>query len=529
MNDKIFLYDTTLRDGGQTSGVSFTVEDKKKIYNLLSDFGFDFIEAGWPGANEVDTKTFDHLKGSANLVAFGMTKKSSSQNGDEGLMNLLNSGANTITIVAKSWDFHVKHALEISLEENLKIISDSVVFLKKKSVCVMVDMEHFFDGYKNSREYSHSCIKTAVEAGADWIVLCDTNGGSMPSFIFDTVKDLTNSFNGVKFGIHAHNDCEMAVANSVAAVEAGAILVQGTINGLGERCGNANLISLIPILQLKMQKNCGISPEKMQKIGLLSRQIDAILGRESSKYTPFVGSSAFAHKGGLHASAVLKNSTLYEHINPDLVGGKRQILVSNQSGRSNIVSTLHEAGFFEERYFSKDVTAKIILAVKNKEAQGFSFENANASFVLLVKQICDGLEPDRFFKVLSYKILTSYHHYSGLQSEAIIKVKMPDQNEILMASEGDGPVSALNNAWISILKQFYPELSRIKLTDYKVRIVSHGFLDGTDSLVRTSIEYTDTKTLETWNTVGVGTNSTDAAFNAICDATIFFLSDISDK
>lgn len=535
--EKIYIFDTTLRDGGQTSGVSFTVEDKLKILTKLVDFGVDYIEAGWPGANSVDTNLFQELKNidtkKTKISAFGMTNRhgNKAQN-DDGLRALVESGAKCITIVGKTWDFHVTNALNIELDDNLKLIADSVQYLKSQVNEVIFDAEHFFDGYKANAEYSLKCLQTAHNAGANWVALCDTNGGTLPFEIETIITEIKTKFPKINLGIHCHNDTECAVANSIMAVKSGARMIQGTLNGLGERCGNANLISILPTLLLKMGFSCNITGEKLKDITGISRFMDSVLNKDHHKYAPYVGESAFAHKGGLHASAVLKNPKLYEHIAPELVGNENKVLVSNQSGKANIVSMLSDVGLDNDpKYSDKIFIEKLTETVKKMEIYGYSFEGADASFELLARKLSTGSSSNHaqvsneFFTVPSYKVMTDRKIEKDgstcTTSEAIVRVMLDGQME-LHVSEGDGPVSAIDNALNIVLKTRFPILENIKLSDFKVRIVSHGFA-GTNSITRVNVEYTDIQTKKSWSTVGVSENIINASFEAIYDAVNWYL------
>lgn len=518
---RLFILDTTLRDGAQTSSVAFTVNDKQKIYGILSEFGVDFIEAGWPGANDIDTELFAAIKDQPAVTAFCMTIKVGTKPGEDENLRHICSVAKNVTIVGKSSAFHVREAIGTTLEKNLSCIEQSVAFLVRNQKKVIFDAEHFFDGYKENPQYSLDCIGTAVKSGAEFVTLCDTNGGTMPSEISVIVKSVIAAFPQAKFGIHAHNDCECAVANSIAAVESGCVMVQGTINGLGERCGNASLTSLLPVLILKLGYRCGAVDRNIGKITEISRKLSDILNEKHNNHMPFSGSSAFAHKGGLHASAVLKNPVLYEHIAPEAVGNKRKILISNQSGKSNIVSMLSDVGISE---YTNEHLVKIAKELKRKNLEGYNFEGADASFYLLARQIIDE-KSSEYYKVLSYKahVERRYNSHGKLCtfSEAIVKVSLDDGKTHLQVAEGQGPVDAMYNAMWRILIAVYPAIQNLKLNDYKVRIVNSGAGTGSTTLVL--IEFLNRVTGQVFSTIGVSENIIDASFQALNDGVVFYL------
>ena len=520
---KIYLYDSTLRDGGQTSTVNFGVKDKIEIAKRLDLLGIDYIEGGWPGANPTDDEFFDNLPKLKNskFSAFGMTRRSdrSAQN-DEGLNALANSDANSICIVGKAWDFHLKHALNISEEENLKMISESISYLASKGKEVLFDAEHFFDGFKANKAFSLNIIKAAYESGARWVVLCDTNGGTLPSEIKEIVQEVTNIIPGENLGIHCHNDTENAVANSLAAVEGGVRQIQGTLNGLGERCGNANLTSLIPILKLKLGYELSISDEAIKTLTKTSHFLDDLLNKPRNNFAPFVGKFSFAHKGGLHVSAVAKNPESYEHIKPESVGNERLIMVSNQAGRSNIVNRLKELKIeFPDNTKTSEVAA-LVEKVKDLEAKGYAYDSADASFELLVKRHL-GIVP-KFFELLGFRALDERRFNAKgeltLVSEATVKVKIDDEI-ILKVDEGNGPVNAIDNALKKCLTTKYPSLKNVHLTDYKVRILTP--MDGTKAITRVQIELSDGE--NKWSTIGVSQNIVDASYEALNDGIIYKL------
>ena len=516
MKDKIYIFDTTLRDGAQTQGVDFNVEDKMKIANILSELGVDYIEGGWPGANPVDTEFFNKppkLKKSL-FTAFGMTKKTGrSADNDPSLSPLVNASCPAVCVVGKTWDFHVKVALGIKNEENLENIRETAKHFVKNKKEFLFDAEHFFDGFKANPSYALDCLKQAYDSGARWVVLCDTNGGTLPNEVGDIVNKVTKVIPGKNLGIHAHNDTENAVANSLTAVLAGARQIQGTINGLGERCGNANLISIIPTLFLKKTFSdnfeINIKKDKLSVLTECSRFLDEILNRKPNKSLAYVGSSAFSHKGGLHASAVQKNPKTYEHINPELVGNHRTIVISNQSGRSNIISKLERYGI---KIDSKDFKVqKILDEVKDREFSGYSYDGADASFELLANRLL-GKVPE-YLKVVSYNVTVSKSKKISTKANVTFLI---DNKKIECVGEGNGPVNALDNAIrsnFSKVDKYYNYFLDLKLLDYKVRILN----SGTEATTRVLIESTD-KTGISWFTVGVSPNIIEASFKALIDS-----------
>jgi 2-isopropylmalate synthase len=514
--DKIYIFDTTLRDGAQTEGVDFSVEDKNKIAKVLSDIGVDYIEGGWPGANPVDTEFFSNapiLKKSI-FTAFGMTKKNGrSVENDPSLSSLINADCPAVCIVGKTWDFHVDIALGIKKEENLENIKDTAKHFIKNKKEFLFDAEHFFDGYKSNPEYALNCLKQAYNSGARWLVLCDTNGGTLPHEVSKIVSEVSKTIPGKNLGIHAHNDTENAVANSLAAIEAGARQIQGTINGLGERCGNANLMSIIPSLFLKKSLSdkyeININKDKLSSLTECSRLLDEILNRKSNKSMAYVGASAFSHKGGLHVSAVKKDPRTYEHVNPKLIGNHRNIIVSNQAGRSNIISRLEEYGI---KINSKDPKVqKILDEVKDREFSGYSYDGADASFELLANRLL-GKVPE-YLKVKSYNVSVIKSDKILTKANVVFKI---DGQDIVCDGEGNGPVNALDNAIRSNfkkVKKYYNFFSDLKLLDYKVRILN----TGTEATTRVLIESTD-KTGVSWFTIGVSPNIIEASFKALIDS-----------
>ncbi len=520
MKNKIYLYDTTLRDGGQTPFIDFSLNDKLDIVQKLDTLGVDYIEAGWPGANPVDSEFFDIFPKTKKsiITAFGMTHKAKlTVNKDKGFSNLLESKAKIITIVGKSWDFQVREALNISLKKNLEIIKSSIKALQEKKKEVFFDAEHFFDGYKENPEYSLEVIKTAYQTGVRWIVLCDTNGGTLPNEIYDIIKQVTKKIKGENIGIHCHNDTGNAVANSLEAIRAGARQIQGTLNGLGERCGNANLISLIPTLKLKLGYNINISNKQLQNLKILSNYLCDLLNYPYHSYAPYVGNGAFAHKGGLHASGVIKNTKCYEHIEPSLVGNQRNILISNQSGRASIISRLNKVNI----KVSAEKLDDLIALIKKKEAQGFSYDIATASFVVLVKSFMGNLK--ECYQLERYKVLNEKRRDKDGKivtfSEAVIKLLIKGKLELHVA-EGNGPVAALSNALKEILIKHYPKLEKTKLSDYKVRIIDSK--SASSASIRVIIENTDEKGRR-WGSVGVATDIIDASYMAIKDSICYYL------
>ena len=514
--EKIYIFDTTLRDGAQTQGVDFNVEDKIKIATILDDIGVDYIEGGWPGANPVDTEFFNksHNLKKSIFTAFGMTKKTGrSADNDPSLSPLINASCPAVCIVGKTWDFHVKIALGIKNEENLQNIKETAKHFVKNKKEFLFDAEHFFDGYKANPNYALDCLKQAYESGARWLVLCDTNGGTLPNEIGDIVNKVTKSIPGKNLGIHAHNDTENAVANSLTAVLAGARQIQGTINGLGERCGNANLISIIPTLFLKKtfsdKFEININKDKLTALTECSRYLDEILNRKSNKSMAYVGSSAFSHKGGLHASAVQKDPKTYEHIDPKLVGNHRNIVISNQSGRSNILSRLERYGIKIDSKDSK--IQKILDEVKHREFTGYSYDGADASFELLANRLL-GKIPE-YLRVEKYNVTVSKSKNINTKANVAFLI---DNKKIECTGEGNGPVNALDNAIRSNFKKvekYYKYFVDLKLLDYKVRILN----TGTEATTRVLIESTD-KTGISWFTVGVSPNIIEASFKALIDS-----------
>ena len=523
MRERLYLFDTTLRDGAQTTGVDFSLEDKRKIARVLDDLGIDYVEGGYPGANPLDTEFFRKKPTSkARFAAFGMTKRAGrSAANDPGVAGLLDADADVITFVAKTWDYQVHVALGCTLEENLDGIADSIKLVRQHGREAILDCEHFFDGYKANPDYALQCAQTAHESGARWVVLCDTNGGTLPHEIECIVGEVAKHVPGSHLGIHAHNDTENAVANSLAAVRAGARHIQGTLNGLGERCGNANLISLIPTLLLKSDYadhfEIGVSAEKLSVITKISHTLDELLNQAPDRHAPYVGASAFATKAGIHASAVLKDPRTYEHVDPALVGNVRKVLVSDQAGKSNILSELERIGVTVAKDDPR--VLRLLDEVKEKEALGYAYEGADASFELLARRIL-GEAPD-YFQVERFRVNVERRHNAlgelTTVSEAIVKV-IVDGEEFISAAEGNGPVNALDLALRKDLGKYQRHIAELELLDYRVRV----FQGGTDAVTRVLIEFGD-ETGARWSTVGVSANIIDASFQALTDAIIYKL------
>jgi 2-isopropylmalate synthase len=516
--ERLYIFDTTLRDGAQTQGVDFSVEDKEKVASALDNLGVDYIEGGWPGANPTDTEFFQkkHNFKNAKLTSFGMTKKTGrSADNDPGLSSLMNSNTSSVCLVGKSWDFHVDVALGITNKENLDNISESTKHFIKEKKEFIFDAEHFFDGYKSNPKYAISCIKAAFDQGARWIVLCDTNGGTLPHEVNKIVTEVVKIIPGKNLGIHAHNDTGNAVANSLSAVLAGARHIQGTINGLGERCGNANLMSLIPTFYLKKDFSekfeTNIKPNNIKNLTQCSRLLDEILNRKPNKHLPYVGAAAFSHKGGLHVSAVQKDPKTYEHIDPSEVGNSRNIVVSDQAGKSNILSRLRTIGIEVKENNPK--IKKLLDEVKDREFIGYSYDGADASFELLARRIIG--EIPRYISIKEYDISVKKNASGEIISSAKAQLEV-DGEKIICEGEGNGPVNALDNAIrqnVDKLNKYSIYLKDLKLVDYKVRILN----TGTEAVTRVSIESTDSKG-KNWFTIGVSANIIDASFKALIDS-----------
>ncbi len=524
MKSRLYLFDTTLRDGAQTPGVDFSVEDKIAIATMLDDFGLDYIEGGYPGANPTDTAFFDSKRTvRSKFVAFGMTKRAGvSASNDPGLAILLQSRSDAICFVAKAWDYHVRVALGCTNEENLESIRASVEAAVAAGKEALVDCEHFFDGYKANPDYALACARAAFEAGARWVVLCDTNGGSQPSEVRRIIEAvIAAGIPGDNLGIHAHDDTGQAVANSLVAVEAGVRQIQGTLNGIGERCGNANLVSIIPTLALKpaFAENfeTGITPEKLAGISRLSRAFDELLNRAPETQAPYVGQSAFSTKAGIHASAIAKEPETYEHVPPESVGNRRKVMVSDQGGRSNFLAELKRRGIHVPA--SDDRLETLISIVKDREAQGYAYEGADASFELLARGILATVP--EFFRVTSFRCMVErrFDALGNLKtvSEAVVKLEV-DGEEHMSVAEGHGPVNALDLALRKDLGKFQEEIGDLVLVDYKVRILN----GGTDAITRVLIESRD-GTGGRWWTVGVSENIIEASFQALMDSVVYKL------
>ncbi|WP_281886082.1 citramalate synthase [Paenibacillus sp. YYML68] len=512
MTRTVKIFDTTLRDGTQGEGISLSVEDKLKIALKLDSLGVTYIEGGWPGSNNKDIEFFTRvgelkLK-QAKVTAFGSTRrKGTLAEQDPNLNRILEVGVPVATIFGKSWDFQVHTAIQTTLEENLAMIFDSVRYLKQNGLEVIYDAEHFFDGYKSNADYALETIRKAEEAGADWVVLCDTNGGTLPHEVTEIVTAVRQTLQ-IPIGIHAHNDCELGVANSLAAVMAGATQVQGTINGYGERCGNANLVSIIPNLQLKLGYNV-ISDEQLASLTNVARYVSEIANMHMPINQPYVGAAAFAHKGGIHVSAILRDSSTYEHIQPELVGNKQRVLVSELAGQSNLVFKAQEMGL--DFNTSNQETKQLIERIKEMEHQGYQFEGADATLELLIRNAFGQLED--VFTLESFKIMVAKSQEQPVLSEAIVKVKVHGET-VYNAAEGTGPVNALDNALRKCLVAYYPGIQDMHLSDYKVRVLDEK--DATAAKVRVLIESTDFH--NTWSTVGVSENIIEASWQALADS-----------
>jgi 2-isopropylmalate synthase len=523
MDDKrIYLFDSTLRDGAQTQGVDFGVPDKQAIALALDQLGLDYVEGGWPGANPTDDAFFAEppsLK-RATFVAFGMTRRPGrSAANDPGLAALLNAKAAAVCMVGKSWDFHVDVALGISRAENVAMIGESVALAKAKGRETMFDAEHFFDGYKANPVYALECIGAAHDAGARWVVLCDTNGGALPDEVERIVGAVCEKIPGSHVGIHCHNDTENAVANSLAAIRVGARQIQGTLNGLGERCGNTNLVSLIPTLMLKTDLKVGITAAGLRQLTHVSRLLDERLNRAPLRNAAYVGESAFAHKGGLHVSAVEKDPRTYEHIDPTLVGNRRHVVVSDQSGRANILARFRDIGL--EVQADDPKVAALVETVKSREYDGYAYDGAEASFELLARRALGGV-PD-YFRIIRFRV-TDDRRWNArgelvTESEATITIEVGGEKQMTVAV-GNGPVNALDSALRKALLAVYPELTDMRLVDYKVRILTPNA--GTGAVTRVMIESANGHG-ERWSTVGVSANIIDASFSALHDSITFKL------
>jgi 2-isopropylmalate synthase len=541
---RLYLFDTTLRDGAQTNGVDFTLADKMAIAAMLDDLGIDYIEGGYPGANPTDTEFFSERRSlQGTFTAFGMTRRPGrSTSNDPGLAALLAAKADAICFVAKSWDYHVRVALQTTEEENLASIRDSVKAATAKGREVLLDCEHFFDGYKANPTYALACAKAAYEQGARWVVLCDTNGGTLPHEVEMIVGEVVKHIPGDHVGIHAHNDTEQAVANSFAAVRAGARQIQGTLNGLGERCGNANLVSIIPTLKLKPEYanefEIAVSEQKLKSLTQVSHALDELLNRAPNRHAPYVGESAFATKAGIHASAIVKEleadlasaehiengsqreptrAKSYEHVAPESVGNRRKLLVSDQAGRANVLAELERIGIKVDKDDPR--IGRLLEEVKSREAAGYAYESADASFHVLARRMT-GQVPD-FFTVERFDVSVE-HRINAIGeriavSSALVKVKIGDET-LISAGEGNGPVNALDVALRKDLGKYQRYIENLELTDYRVRILN----SGTEAVTRVLIESKDEND-ETWTTVGVSPNIIDASFQALMDSIVYKL------
>ena len=506
----VWLYDTTLRDGAQREGISLSLDDKLKIARRLDEFGMHYIEGGWPGSNPKDAAFFERVRSlglkNARIAAFGMTvKKNTPPEEDENLQALLAAETPVVTLVGKSWDLHVLDVLETTMEDNLANIETSVAYFKQYGKEVIYDAEHFFDGYKANSEYALQTLRAAHSGGADVLVLCDTNGGSLPWEIEQVVCQVAAEVDA-PLGIHAHDDAGCGVANTLAAVRAGAVHVQGTVNGYGERVGNANLCTVIPGLQLKLGLEC-LPPENLKGLSELSYYVAEVANLPHDRHLPYVGESAFAHKGGIHVAAMLKNEASYQHIDPEIVGNRRRTLVSELSGRGNVVDKSRQFGLA----VSKDQAREIVAQIKALEAQGFTFESAEASVSLMLQQMQPDYRPP--FELIDFTVVVEHRQGRGMLAEATTKVRVGDRI-MHTAAEGNGPVSALDSALRKALVDVYPALNHVRLSDYKVRILDSE--SGTSATVRVLI---DTKNgSKRWSTVGASTNIIEASWRALADS-----------
>ncbi len=527
MADRIKIYDTTLRDGSQGFGITFSLEDKLRLTAALDDLGIHYIEGGWPGSNPKDIAFFAEAKKirfkNARLAAFSSTRRPRVPvEQDANIRQLIASETPVVTVFGKAWEFHVKSALQIELEENLDMISDTIRYLKRYFDEVIFDAEHFFDGYKDNPEFALKVLAVSHEAGSDWIVLCDTNGGTLPFECEEIVSSVT-SLVPAPLGIHAHNDADLAVANSLVAVKNGVEMIQGTINGLGERCGNANLCSVLPNLSLKQEFHT-IPPEKIKKLFYISRLVSELSNQSPPQYLPFVGNNAFAHKGGIHVSAVRKDARTYEHIEPHRVGNKRIFSISELSGKSNVLEKAREWGIDAD---DNSASAQEMLGrVKEMELEGYVFEGAEASFELLYKGLAGKRED--YFTLDGYRVIVWKNSDDKVWAEATIKAGVPERvsrkqglEESIehTSADGSGPVEALDRALRKVLEKFYPELKEVRLTDYKVRILNGG--KGTSAVTRVLINSADNH--RKWGTVGVSDNIIDASWQALVDSLVYKL------
>ncbi len=514
---RIAVYDTTLRDGTQGAGITLSAQDKLRIAEHLDEFGVDYIEGGWPGSNPKDLEFFEqartHSWRHARVTAFGSTRRPGiAAEHDENLRLILAAGTPTAAVFGKSWDLHVREALRTTLEENLRMIEDSVRYLKSQGLEVVYDAEHFFDGWKGNPDYALATLAAARRGGADVVVLCDTNGGCLP-FEIRAGVDAAGGASPGPLGIHTHNDGELGVANTIVAVRAGAVHVQGTVNGIGERCGNANLISVIPNLQLKLGYEC-VPPASLPRLGELARFVSELANIAPDEYQPFVGKNAFAHKGGIHVSAVMAHPPTYEHIPPEIVGNERRVVVSDLSGRANVLYKAEEMGLD----LSKDrpEVRQILTQLKQLEHAGFQFEGAEASFELLVRRTMGQHRPT--FTLKGLRVMVEKGPHGEAVAEASIRVSVDGQEEHT-AAEGNGPVHALDRALRKALERFYPDIRRVRLVDYKVRVLNADA--ATAAKVRVLIQSTDG--VRTWGTVGVSENVVEASWQALVDSLEYVL------
>src|SRR5476651_2731705 len=522
--ERLYLFDTTLRDGAQTNGVDFTLHDKQLIAQMLDELGIDYVEGGYPGANPTDTEFFAHKPDfdHARFTAFGMTRRPGrSASNDPGLAALLEAKADAICFVAKASAYQVRVALETTNEENLASIRDSVKAAKSAGREVMLDCEHFFDGYKENPQFALACAKAAYDSGARWVVLCDTNGGTMPHEVETIVTEVVKHIPGDHVGIHAHNDTEQAVANSLAAVRAGARQIQGTLNGLGERCGNANLVSIIPTLRLKPEFAkafyIGVTDAALKKLAQVSHALDERLNRASNRHAPYVGESAFATKAGIHASAIMKDPATYEHVSPETIGNKRKVLVSEQAGKSNVLAELDRIGIKADKDDPR--IGRLLEIVKERETIGYAYEAADASFEMLARRTL-GTVPN-YFDVTQFDVNVEQRNNAKGErvtvSMAVVKVRVGDDN-MISAAEGNGPVNALDRALRKDLGKYQKYIDGLELIDYRVRILN----GGTEAVTRVLIESEDEEG-ERWTTIGVSPNIIDASFQALMDSVVFKL------
>ncbi|MEP6516693.1 citramalate synthase [Microcoleus vaginatus FACHB-2002] len=517
MTNRLWIYDTTLRDGAQCEGLSLSLEDKLRIARQLDSLGIPFIEGGWPGANPKDVQFFWRLKEQpltqAEVVAFCSTRRpGTTAANDEMLQAILSAGTRWVTLFGKSWDLHVIESLKTTLEENLAMIRDTIEYLRSQGRRVIYDAEHWFDGYKHNPDYAIKTLEVAADAGAEWLVLCDTNGGTLPHEVSQVVRDVlealgTNREKSLQLGIHTHNDSGVAVANALAAVREGVRMVQGTINGYGERCGNADLCSLIPNFQLKLGQNC-IEDEQLVRLTQVSRSISEIVNLAPDDHAPFVGLSAFAHKGGIHVSAVEKNPLTYEHLEPEKIGNRRRIVISDQAGLSNVLAKARTFGMDLDR--KNPACRQILEKLKDLESQGYQFEGAEASFELLMREALG--KRKRLFEIKGFQVHCDKGREETVNSLATVKVTVNGQ-DILECAEGNGPVSALDAALRKALRNFYPAITDFNLTDYKVRILDG--CAGTSAKTRVLVEFSNGQ--DRWTTVGVSGNILDASYQAVVE------------